>query len=91
VFQLYCANNNDSAWQFYDGTNVIAAGGYQMPSNTTGTAAMPVSASGIWLPGTTSSSTIKIQLASPSGNTATIKDQSGSGVVIDWTITQIAN
>lgn len=72
------------ACRLYDGTNEISAIDQHQADQ------MPVNLIGIWKPGTTSPSTIKIQLAAPqnAGNGG-LSPQTLLVPSIEWTITEI--
>lgn len=75
-------------FRLFDGTKMIATGGVRPQ---TGSDRSNLTLVGIWKPGTTASSTIKVQLAATGGSTAEIIGQSLPGVVIWFVIEQIAN
>jgi hypothetical protein len=79
-------NGNFSSYRLYDGTNVISTAEVGLGTGNYGS----IHLSGIWVPGTSSSSTIKIQAATVSaGSAATINAANGIANSIEWSVFEI--
>jgi hypothetical protein len=80
------AGGYEMNFRLYDGTNTVGINGFTSSS----VRISPASISGIWVPGTTSPSTIKIQIASESPETTTIQGVSTGGAnAASWTIIKL--
>ena len=94
-FPCFCSSNSGFNAQLTDGTTVINGTGIFQQTTTAANTLATTTLSGIYVPGTTSPVTVKVQLAiAAGGGTATIEGGgstagAGLGDALEWTVTQI--
>lgn len=81
--------NDNTIIRLTDGTNVIASVASQSPTSSgTASACLPATLVGIYLPGTASAITLKVQVAIAGGGTGSIRDCSGLSPSVDFKVFQ---